>query len=546
FQTGIFQYESKGIKLLAGKFKPKEFKELIAFNALYRPGPLQYIPKYIDRKKGKEKVTYDLPIMKKCLKDTYGITIYQEQVILLAKIISGINEYEADLLREAIAKKNKVALINLKAKFFNNSLKKGYDIKILKKIWKDWESFASYAFNKSHATCYAYITFKTAYLKRHYDKEFWSSILNNYLQNSEKQISLLEEAKRMGIKFLLPDINISKKDFYIERKKYIRYSICGIKGIGEKSTKAILDTRLKKKFTSILDFIYRVNLSIINKRLIKILILTGSFNLFGISIYKYFIKEKTTNLPKIEYLIKEISKYKKTKNPNYLVIKNKYKNFFKKIPKEYEYNDSDLVLYNNEQIKYLGINLIKDIYYKEKKVFDILSLNEYKFSITIDNYRLISGLIINIYKYNKIYNIKLIDYNSLNIKVIHLFNIENYKKYKNFLNENKNNILLFKLLRNKILDIKVFKRFLYDIKIIYLILYQTNYYNLYKIIIEKIKNKIINVNKGIGRNKNILFIVYNNKKDKKFIYKEKIFNIKINKNILYDIKIKYPYIYFKL
>ncbi|MDH3004263.1 MAG: DNA polymerase III subunit alpha [Candidatus Shikimatogenerans sp. JK-2022] len=540
--TGIFQYESKGIRILACRFKPKEFKELIAFNALYRPGPIQYIPSYIERKNGREKVIYDLPIMKECLKDTYGITIYQEQVILLANIISGINQYEADLLREAIAKKNRVALINLKAKFFKNSLKKGYDVNILKKIWRDWESFASYAFNKSHATCYAYITFKTAYLKKHYKKEYLSSILNNYLQNREKLLNLLLEAKNMGIKFLLPDINISNNTFNIENKKYIRYSICGIKGIGEKSTKEILSTRSKKKFTSILDLLYRVNLRIVNKRLIKILIITGSFNVFGIPIYKYFIKDKKTHLPKIEVLIKEISIYKKTKNYNYLTIKNKYKNYFKFNNKV---NDIEIINNNKEQINYLGINLIKDLYYKENKIFNILNLSQYKQTAIKNTIIYLSALIIsNIYKYNNIYNIKLKDHNNYYNSVIKIFriSISNKKKLNKIEKIYKNNVIFFKILDDKIIDIKKLKNILNKIKIIYIKIYYRYYYNLYNIIINNIINKFLYVKKG--KIKKILFKVYDI--NKVCIYKNKIFNIKLNIDILYKIKKMYPNIYIKI
>ncbi|WGH24961.1 MAG: DNA polymerase III subunit alpha [Candidatus Shikimatogenerans bostrichidophilus] len=541
--SGVFQYESKGINLLASKFEPKEFKELIAFNALYRPGPIQYIPSYIERKNNREKVTYDLPIMKECLKDTYGITIYQEQVILLAKIISGINQYEADLLREAIGKKNKLALITLKAKFFNNSLKKGYDINILKKIWKDWESFASYAFNKSHATCYAYITFKTAYIKKHYYKEFLSCVLNNNLQNRVKYLSLLNESKYLNAKFLLPNINISKKDFYTEKNKYIRYSLCGIKGIGEKSTKAILDVRLKKKFTSIFDFLYRINLRIINKRLIKILILTGSFDLFGISKYKYFINKiyKKKKITKIEYLINEITKYKKNPCYDFLLLKKKYNNFFnitKEIKKKVK-NDKNLIYYNEEQLKYLGYNFNKDLYYKKHFIFNIYSIYEYNKSFhSINNNILLSGIITNILKNS----ISIKDYNCYTLNINKVFYI-NFKelKIKNK-NKYKKDIVLLKILNNKIIDIKFLKNILKNIEFIIIKIYEKFYYKLSHIILKDIKKKLMKVK--IGIKKNILFKIYDI--NKKNIKKENLLNINVNTDILYDIRIKYKYIYFKI
>ncbi|WGH24775.1 MAG: DNA polymerase III subunit alpha [Candidatus Shikimatogenerans bostrichidophilus] len=545
--TGIFQYESKGIKIIASKFKARKFKELIDFNALYRPGPLQYIPIYIKRKNGKKKVKYDLPIMKKYLKDTYGITIYQEQVILLAKIISGINEYEADILREAIAKKNKIALTKLKNKFFKNSLKKGYNINILNKIWKDWESFVSYAFNKSHATCYAYLTFKTAYLKKNYEKEFWSSILNNYIDNTKKHIILLNEAKNMGLKFLLPNINISINEFIIEKNKFIRYGLSGIKGLGEKSTIAILKARSNNKFKSILDFLYRVDLRIINKRLVKILILSGAFDNFKIAKYKYFLIDNKNNIPKIEILIREISLYKK-KNKNYIFIKKKFKNFFeidKSLEKQFK-NDLKIIEYYRKQVEYLGVNLIKELYYKKRIIFDIINLIEYKNISTVNNVILLSGIILKFYKYKNIYNLKLLYYDNYNQTLIKKINISNDKIniIKNKINKNIyiNNIIVLKIYNDKIYDIKILKKLLNSINTIYIKIYQKFYFNSYN----KIINNIINLfSYSINSKylKNIYIKVYNKKKE--IIYKKK-YIFKLNVNILYLIKKKYPNIYIKI
>ncbi|WGH24591.1 MAG: DNA polymerase III subunit alpha [Candidatus Shikimatogenerans bostrichidophilus] len=543
--TGIFQYESKGIKIIASTFKARKFKELIDFNALYRPGPLQYIPIYIKRKNGIEKVEYDLPIMKKYLKDTYGITIYQEQVILLAKIISGINEYEADLLREAIAKKNKIALSTLKDKFFNNSLKKGYSINILNKIWTDWESFVSYAFNKSHATCYAYLTYKTAYLKRNYEKEFWSSILNNYIQNSKKQSVLLNEAINMGLRFLLPNINESTNEFIVYKNKYIRYSLSGIKGLGEKSTLSILKSRSSTKFRSILDFLYRVDLRIINKRLIKILILTGSLDVFKISRFKYFLHDSTHNIPKIELLIKSISLYKK-QNKTYSFIKKKFKNYFEidNTLEKKNKNDINIIEYNRKEIEYLGGNLFKDLYYKKYIIFNIINLIEYKTISTVNNVILLSGIILKFYKYRNIYNLKILYYDN-NKKIFQNINIDNNKIdiVKKKINKDiyKNNIIVLKIFNNKIYDIRILKKLLKGIKSLYIKIYKKFYYNSCYRIIKNIIKLLKNIkSKNI---KCIYFKVYNKKKE--IIYKKK-YKTKLNINILYKIKKKYPNLYIKI
>ncbi|MDH3004480.1 MAG: DNA polymerase III subunit alpha [Candidatus Shikimatogenerans sp. JK-2022] len=540
---GIFQYESKGIRLLAYQIKPKTFEELIALNALYRPGTKKYISSYINRKLGKEKILYDLPIMKKYLKNTYGITIYQEQVILLAKVISGINEYEADILREAIAKKSKFALKIFKKKFFKNSLKKGYNIKILNKIWEDWKNFSAYAFNKSHSTCYAYLTYKTAYLKNHYKKEYLTSLLNNNLHNENKLKNILKEIKNLNIKILLPNINKSKKKFYIENKKYIRYSLSAIKGFGIKSTKIILKTRSKKKFISILDFLYRIDLSIINKKLIKILILTGSFNNFKIPIFNYFYKKKKTNINKIDKLIIKISNYKKEKK-NFLYIKNKFKNYFNF--KINNINDIKKIKYYHEQINFLRINLIDDFYKKEIKIFNILNIVKFN-KINTNNYIfLLSGLIIDFYKYKNSYFLKIkdyMDYKKLNIKIIKI-NYEIINKYKYIFKKNiyKKNIILLKILNNKIIYIKFLNNILNQIKIIYFKIYYKYYFYLYKIIIKKIINLFKKIKSGIYIS--ILFKFYNKKNI--CIYKKKIFNIKVNINILYKIKKKYPLILIKI
>ncbi|WGH28198.1 MAG: DNA polymerase III subunit alpha [Candidatus Shikimatogenerans bostrichidophilus] len=243
---GIFQYDSLGMRKYLKNLKPNNFNDLISLNALYRPGTIKYINNFILRKNGKEKILYDLPVMKKYLKETYGITVYQEQVILIARKLSGISKIKADNIREAIGKKKINKLKNLKKLFFKNSIKKGYLLKILKKIWKDWENFALYAFNKSHATCYTYISFQTAFLKTHYKIEYMCSLLSNNIYKYKNLKIFLKESKNLNIKFLKPDINISKKNFLIENNK-IRFGMGGIKGIGNITINYIINER-KKKF----------------------------------------------------------------------------------------------------------------------------------------------------------------------------------------------------------------------------------------------------------------------------------------------------------
>lgn len=534
---GVFQYEASGIKIIISKFKPNVFLDLIAFNALYRPGPIKYIPNYIMRKNGKEKIEYDLPIMEKYLKETYGITIYQEQVILLAKKISGIDENEADLLREAIAKKNKKALKILKKKFFEKSLKKGYLLSILKKIWKDWESFASYAFNKSHSTCYAYLSYKTAFLKQYYKKEYLTSILNNNIENFKKQRRLLLETKRLNIKILPPDINLSEKYFTIE-KKNIRYGLIGIKGIGEKATINIIKCRNKKKFTSILDFLFRINLRIITKRSIQILINSGSFDSLGISKTKLLFKPKNQNISKIEIVIKELAKYKKeNKKIDYIEIKKKYKNYFYE-----EETDKNIYLNLKEQKKIIGINLNKEPFYLEKILFNIKNISDFKFNVLFGKEVLIKGFFSKIEKYNNIYYINLFEFNFFN-KIIYqkfFLNKKKYKKFKKKLKNNKDNLIILKydLIKKKIKNIYIMRKFHKYYKKILFVINIKNSYNLYILIIKQIIKKIKLENKKEKKfKKNIIFLVKDNKKK---IYKKNFSNFEISYKILYYIKIKYP------
>src|SRR4029079_241408 len=230
--NATFQFESAGMQKYLRELKPDKFADLIAMNALYRPGPMAYIPDYIDRKHGKKQVTYDLPDMEEYLKETYGITVYQEQVMLLSQKLAGFSKGDADVLRKAMGKKQIAILDKMKAQFLTGAAANSLPVHILEKIWNDWEAFAQYAFNKSHSTCYAYVAYQTAYLKAHYPAEYMAAVLNN-AGSIEKITFFMEECKRMGIKVLGPDINESLKGFAVNKKGEIRFGLAGMKGVGE-------------------------------------------------------------------------------------------------------------------------------------------------------------------------------------------------------------------------------------------------------------------------------------------------------------------------
>ncbi|HZD84214.1 MAG TPA: DNA polymerase III subunit alpha [Candidatus Angelobacter sp.] len=299
FQKGetvaVFQYESTGMQKYLRKLKPDTFYDLIAMNALYRPGPMQYIPNFIARKHGLEPITYDLPEMEEFLSNTYGITIYQEQVMLLAEKLAEFRKGHADLIRKAIGKKQKNILDKMKERFFEGAKRKGYSQKILEKIWKDWEAFSYYAFNKSHSTCYAYIAFETAYLKAHFTEEYMASVLSNNLNNLKEITLFMEECRRMGIPVLRPDINESDYAFTVTKHGEIRFGFGSIKGIGRSVLSEILSEREKNGiYTSIFDFVKRIDLRLINKKVLENFILAGAFDCFEtINRAQYFKEEKT-------------------------------------------------------------------------------------------------------------------------------------------------------------------------------------------------------------------------------------------------------------
>ena len=311
--VGIFQYESPGMQKYLKDLKPTDFNDLIAMNALYRPGPLEYIPSYISRKNGSEPITYDIPEMEEILKETYGITVYQEQVMSLSQKISGFSKGEADLLRKAMGKKIFSLIEKLKPKFMKGGQENGYTIEILEKIWKDWEAFASYAFNKSHSTCYALIGYQTAFLKANYPSEYMAAVLSNNM-NDIKQVSFfMEECKRMGVTVLGPDINESFYKFNVNDDKAIRFGMGAVKGVGKGAVETIVKNRKDGKYDDIYDFAKRIDLRLANKKTFENLILAGGLDSFELNRSQYFNID-TDGLSYIEKAIKFGSKYQETIN----------------------------------------------------------------------------------------------------------------------------------------------------------------------------------------------------------------------------------------
>jgi DNA polymerase III subunit alpha len=278
--NGTFQFESAGMQKYLRELKPDKFDDLIAMNALYRPGPMSYIPDYIDRKHGKKQVEYDLPDMEEHLKETYGITVYQEQVMLLSQKLAGFSKGDADVLRKAMGKKQIAVLNKMKAQFIEGATAKGHPADKLEKIWVDWEAFAQYAFNKSHSTCYAFVAYQTAYLKAHYPSEYMAAVLN-HAGSIEKITFFMEECKRMGLVVLGPDINESQNGFAVNKKGEIRFGFSGLKGVGEKAIEDIIIERDKHgHFNSIFDLAKRCNQKSVNKKSMESLAYSGAFDCF--------------------------------------------------------------------------------------------------------------------------------------------------------------------------------------------------------------------------------------------------------------------------
>jgi len=280
--TGIFQFESDGMKKHLRDLKPNRIEDLIAMNALYRPGPMEYIPSFINRKLGREKIEYDVPVMEKYLKETYGVTVYQEQVMLLSMELAGFTRKQADSLRKAMGKKIEHLMAELQPQFFDGCLSHGISVETSKKIWTDWESFAKYAFNKSHSTCYAYVAYRMAYLKAHFPGEFMSAVLSRNMNDIKEITNFIEECKRMSIDVLGPDINESEQQFVVNSRGQIRFGMAGIKNVGENAVQSIIEERTKNgHFKDIFEFLSRVDLRSVNKRCLESLAKAGGFDGFS-------------------------------------------------------------------------------------------------------------------------------------------------------------------------------------------------------------------------------------------------------------------------
>ena len=307
---GTFQFESAGMQKYLRELEPSTFEDLIAMNALYRPGPMDYIPDFIDRKHGRKPIEYDIPIMEKYLKDTYGITVYQEQVMLLSRLLADFTRGESDALRKAMGKKLRDKLDHMKPKFIEGGKKNGHDPQVLEKIWADWEKFASYAFNKSHATCYSWVAYQTAYLKANYPSEYMAATMSRNIANITEITKLMDECKATGIKVLGPDVNESELKFSVNSRGDIRFGMGAVKGVGESAVQCILEERRKNgEYKNIFDFVQRVNLSSCNRKNIENLALAGGFDSFhGIKREDFFVKNAKEETF-VEVLVRYGNKY---------------------------------------------------------------------------------------------------------------------------------------------------------------------------------------------------------------------------------------------
>jgi DNA polymerase-3 subunit alpha len=312
--VGIFQYESVGMQRYMRQLKPTQFADLIAMNALYRPGPLEYIPDFIERKHGTKEITYDLPAMEEYLKETYGITVYQEQVMLLSQKLANFSKGQADVLRKAMGKKKMDVLQKMKPEFLDNGEANGHDREVLEKVWKDWEAFASYAFNKSHSTCYAWIAYQTAYLKANYPAEFMASTLSNNMNNIKDVTKFMDECVRMGLKVLGPDVNESNYKFTVNREGAVRFGMGAIKGLGQGAVQTIIENRKERPYHSIFDMAKRIDLRAANRKSFEALAISGGFDgLSGENRAQYF--HQTENGQSfLDKVIKYAQRYQENEN----------------------------------------------------------------------------------------------------------------------------------------------------------------------------------------------------------------------------------------
>jgi DNA polymerase-3 subunit alpha len=307
--NGTFQFESDGMQMYLRELKPDKFEDLIAMNALYRPGPIEYIPNFISRKHGREPIVFDLPDMEEYLGETYGITVYQEQVMLLSQKLAGFSKGDADVLRKAMGKKQIEILNKMESQFMDGAVAKGHPKDKLTKIWTDWKAFAQYAFNKSHSTCYAFVAYQTAYLKAHFPSEYMAAVLNNQ-NNMEKITFFMEECRRMGVQVLGPDINESDMAFAVNKKGQVRFGLTGVKGVGDKAVESIIEERQANgPFTTLYDFARRSNTRSVNRKSYENLVYGGAFDEFGFNRAQFFAKTDVGVLTGVERLIKYANDY---------------------------------------------------------------------------------------------------------------------------------------------------------------------------------------------------------------------------------------------
>ena len=356
--TGTFQFESAGMQKYLKELQPTKFEDLIAMNALYRPGPMDYIPSFIARKHGREAITYDIPVMEKYLSETYGITVYQEQVMLLSRLLANFTRGQSDELRKAMGKKMIDKMLALKEKFIAGGKQNGYDENVLNKIWSDWEKFASYAFNKSHATCYSWVAYQTAWLKANYPSEYMASVLSNNLNNLTEITKFMDECKAMGINVLSPDVNESFLKFSVNKKGDIRFGLAAIKGVGQGAAQSIIDERQTNgPFKDIFDFVERINLTSCNKKTIEALALAGAFDSMpGIS-REQFVGINSKGEEFLDALIRYGNKYQIDKQASMNSLFGDDTSFqiaHPEIPKLQKWSDLERL---NKEREYIGIYL---------------------------------------------------------------------------------------------------------------------------------------------------------------------------------------------